>query len=151
VTAYFFDTSGLLKRYVVEPGTNWVVSVTNPQSGHDIFIAQITPVEIVSGISCLKRENVISANDAQTAQKLIERHIRRQYKEIIFTNHIVQTAKQLLNTYPLRAYDAVQLASALEANTRLTRAGLQPLIFVSADKRLLSAATGEGLQSHDPT
>ena len=150
MSAYYFDTSGLLKRYVVESGTTWVLGITNPQNAHDIFISQITSVEIISGISRLKRDNVISAADAQTAETLIERHVRRQYKVISFTSHIAQTAKRLLKTHPLRAFDAIQLASALEANARLMNAGLQPLIFVSADKRLLAAATPEGLQTHYP-
>jgi hypothetical protein len=52
--------------------------------------------------------------------------------------------------HPLRTYDAVQLASALESTTRLVAAGLLPLRFVSADARLLVAAATEGLMTEEP-
>ena len=56
----------------------------------------------------------------------------------------------MLTTHTLRAYDAVQLASALVANRQIIQAGLPSPIFVSADKRLLNAAQVEGLQIDDP-
>jgi predicted nucleic acid-binding protein len=55
-----------------------------------------------------------------------------------------------LERHPLRAYDALQLASALESDTRLVGAGLAPLVFVTADTRLLAAASAEGLAIEDP-
>jgi len=39
VSTYFFDTSALIKRYVVEQGTDWVRSIVAPQAGHTILIA----------------------------------------------------------------------------------------------------------------
>jgi uncharacterized protein len=56
----------------------------------------------------------------------------------------------LLDMHPLRAYDAIQLASALAANTKLSVAGLPASIFVSADVQLLSVAIAEGLTVDDP-
>ncbi len=50
----------------------------------------------------------------------------------------------------LRAYAAIQLASALESNDRLLADALPPLTFVSADQRLLTAASAEGLATEDP-
>ena len=66
------------------------------------------------------------------------------------TPQVVRRAEDLLAVHPLRTYDAVQLASALESNTRLVTAGLSPVIFVSADARLLVAAVAEGLMTEDP-
>jgi len=50
----------------------------------------------------------------------------------------------------LRAYDAVQLASALRANRALQAARLPSLLFLSADDRLITAATHEGLATDNP-
>jgi len=50
----------------------------------------------------------------------------------------------------LRAYDAVQLASALIANQALTLRQLPPLTFVSADDRLIKVAMAEGLATENP-
>jgi predicted nucleic acid-binding protein len=81
---------------------------------------------------------------------LIDRHTRREYVVIGLTPQVVRRAQDLLAAHPLRTYDAVQLASALESNIRLVIAQLAPVIFVSADARLLVAAAAEGLLTEDP-
>ena len=49
MTQYFLDSSALIKRYIVEPGTTWVRSIIQHSSGNTIIIAQTTQIEIVSG------------------------------------------------------------------------------------------------------
>jgi predicted nucleic acid-binding protein len=80
----------------------------------------------------------------------MDRHAKREYAVIALTSAVVQRAEDMLTSHPLRAYDSVQLASALEANNRLITAKLTPLIFVSADTRLLTVAISEGLTTDDP-
>lgn len=77
MTSYYFDTSVLLKRYIIEAGRDWVIEVLDPINRNHVFIAQITPVEIISGISRLKSEGSISADDAHEARLLLKRHIHR--------------------------------------------------------------------------
>jgi len=50
----------------------------------------------------------------------------------------------------LRAYDAVQLAAALEVKRIYQTGGLGPVILVSADQELNAAAVAEGLLVDDP-
>lgn len=150
MTQYFLDSSALIKRYIVEPGTTWVRSLSNRSSGNTVIIAQITQIEIVSGASRRVREGTLTTRTARAVRLLIDRHARREYVVIGLTPQVVQRAEDLLAGHPLRTYDAVQLASALESNTRLVVAGLSPLIFVSADARLLVAAATEGLMTEDP-
>ncbi len=73
-----------------------------------------------------------------------------EYSVIELSEPIIQRSEDLLLAYPLRAYDAVQLASALDNAARLTAAGLASPLFVSADRRLLAAAEAEGLATDDP-
>jgi predicted nucleic acid-binding protein len=63
---------------------------------------------------------------------------------------VIATARQLLDRHPLRAYDAVQLASALISNQALASAGLAPPVFLSSDDRLLNVANAEGLNTDNP-
>jgi hypothetical protein len=63
---------------------------------------------------------------------------------------VCDTARDLLFRHTLRAYDSVQLASALAATHALRQAGLPGLTFLSADARLLDAAATEGLPIDDP-
>jgi uncharacterized protein len=150
VSSYFLDTSVLLKRYVVESGTAWIQNILLSSAGHAIIIAQIAPIEIISAVSRQKREGIISERTAHVIRLLVNRHAVREYEVVLFTDDIGQSAQNLLETHPLRAYDAVQLASALAANKILLEQRLAPLIFVCADNRLIQAAIKEGLQTHNP-
>jgi predicted nucleic acid-binding protein len=150
MTHYFLDSSALVKRYIVEVGTSWIRSVTLPSVGNSIIIAHITQVEVVSGAMRRKREGTITARTARATRILVDRHASRVYRVIGLTGQIVQHAEDLLEAHSLRAYDSIQLASALASNTRLIAAGLSPLMFISADSRLLSAAAAEGLVTDDP-
>lgn len=147
---YFLDSSALLKRYTAEQGTAWIRALVAPRSGNVLFIAEITPVEIISGIQRRQRAAQLSVVRAQNTRRLLDRHASREYKIVALNDAIVTRAKDLVTVHPLRAYDAVQLASALESNALLLAAGSLPLTFVSADVRLLTAAADEGLATDDP-
>lgn len=82
---------------------------------------------------------------------LVDRHFEREYWVLKLSDQIVRRAEDLLSVYPLRAYDAVQLATALEASALMIASRLPSLVFVSADQRLLSAAKGERLLVLDLT
>ena len=150
MTQSFLDSSGLIKRDVVEPGTPWVRAMTSRSSSNTVMIAHMTQIEIVSGASRRAREGTLTTRTARAVRLLIDRHARREYMVIGLTPQVVRRAEDLLAVHPLRAYDSVQLASALESNTRLVAAGLSPVLFVSADVRLLTVATAEGLMTEDP-
>jgi hypothetical protein len=63
---------------------------------------------------------------------------------------VIALARSLLERHPLRAYDVVQLASALIANQALQSAPLPLLVFLSADDRLNIIAAAEGLNVDNP-
>ncbi len=48
---YFMDSSCLVKRYVNEIGSGWVLSITNPVAGNEIYIVRIIGVEVISAVS----------------------------------------------------------------------------------------------------
>jgi predicted nucleic acid-binding protein len=150
VSYYFLDSSALIKRYILENGTRWVRSFTTSTIGNTIIVSPVTQVEVISGISRRKREGTITPRTAHAIRLLIDRHIQREYTVIELTSIISRRAEDLLEKHPLRAYDAIQLASALEGNDQLNRVRLTPLIFVSADTRLLSVAAAETLAVDDP-
>lgn len=50
MAAYLFDSSAVVKRYVRETGTVWVLSITAPTAGHFIYVAHITGAEVVSAL-----------------------------------------------------------------------------------------------------
>ena len=51
MAGYFFDTSGLVKRYVAETGTAWVNSLLHPTARIALYLSRITGVELVAAIT----------------------------------------------------------------------------------------------------
>ena len=68
------------------------------------------------------------------------------------TGQILEAAVSNARNHSLRAYDAVQLASALAVRTALlvTQGNLPDFTLVSADNALNDAARVEGLRVEDP-
>jgi predicted nucleic acid-binding protein len=147
---YFFDSSALIKRYIPETGTAWVQAIAAPRGGNTVVIAQITQIEIVSGAMRRVRNGEISSRTARTLRLRVGRDASREYMVIHLGQYVIEQAQNLLESHILRAYDSVQLASALEANQQLLAAGLPLLVFVSADRQLLTAAAAEGFTTDDP-
>ncbi len=150
MTTYYFDTSALSKRYVRETGTAWIRTLVAPDAAHTLLTARITMVEVYSALARRKREGSVPPADCDVAAQALTAHSASDYDFIELELPIVRLARELLDRHPLRAYDAVQLASALVANRALLAAQLAPLIFLSADDRLNAAARAEGLPVDNP-
>lgn len=127
MTAYFFDTSALVKRYVPEKGTRWIRSISARHANNDLIVAQIASVEVISAVSAQKRAHVFPVSAAQALRHLLDYHTRTQYIVLDLSQVIVSRAKDLLENHPLRAYDSVQLATAVEANNAIINRGLPRL------------------------
>lgn len=149
MTSLYFDTSALAKRYMPEPGTNWVRKQTARSAVNDIIIAQITPVELYSALARQYHDAQIDLARLQAFRRLFMHHLQHQYLVLTLSNTIITRALTLHETYRLRAYDSLQLASALELRVRLAETQ-QTLTFVAADTRLLDAAATAGLSTDNP-
>jgi len=156
VAVYFFDTSALVKRHVLEVGSSWVESITDPAARHTIFIARITGVEMIAAITKRVRKGEIMKPDGDQAILNFQDDFARQYNLIEVTDQIISQAMTLTEKYPLRGYDAVQLSAAIEVHKQSIASGMPvaggpAMIFVSADQGLNRATSAEGLAVEDPT
>jgi uncharacterized protein len=150
VAAYFLDSSALLKRYLSEIGTTWVQSLTAKASGNILLISRITSVEILSAIARRQREGSLTSEQTQTLQTIFQQHFTDQYELVELTPTLTTLAGELCARQSLRAYDAVQLASALTILPIIAQSPENFLTFLSADDRLLRAAQLEHLQADNP-
>jgi predicted nucleic acid-binding protein len=150
----FFDTSALVKRYLLEIGSAWVVEQCRPNSGNTVFISQATLVEAVATFCRKAREQNISQRISEVERdRLIawfRQHTRKQYNIIRVTSSTYTYAGDLCRLHKLRAYDALQLACALTVRNKLSELGLEGPIFITADLELLSIAYTEGLPTKNP-
>lgn len=149
MNSYFFDSSGLVKRYNKETGTSFVLQIYRPSSQNTIYIAQISQVEVTSALA--RRLN--QPNSRQHYQKAIrrfERDVENRFSVFKTSEEIITLAVQLAKNYRLRGYDAVQLATALKLENELVSLGLSSSIFISADNDLNTAAEAENLTVENP-
>jgi predicted nucleic acid-binding protein len=148
--AYYFDTSALAKRYIVEVGSAWVQALVAGQSGQMIYTSVLTQPELVSALRRRVREGLLEAPEAeQLAQQVLE-HMTRSYALAAITPFVITQACVLLHRYPLRAYDALHVACALAVREAIAPRQLAELVFVAADAALLTAAAAAGFPVANP-
>jgi predicted nucleic acid-binding protein len=149
VAAYYLDSSAVVKRYVRELGSTWVRSLMARAAGHNLILARITGVEVVAAL--IRHSPPLPPPDLARALARFQRHFQNRFQLIPINRNLIAQAMLLAVRHRLRGYDAVQLASALEARARQAARGQPAPVFVSADANLNAAATTESLAVDDPT
>jgi uncharacterized protein len=150
VAVYFCDSSAIVKCYVQERGSAWMVALLDVTAGHHLYVARITGVEVIAAIRRRASRGDIAAPDMAAALAQCRQDFAGLYHSIEITPALVAGAMTLAETHVLRGYDAVQLAAAVEVNARGITLGLPVLTRVSADGELNVAAMAEGLTVEDP-
>lgn len=150
MTTYYVDTSALVKRYVDETGSGWLCTVLGAQPAPSIIIVHLALVEMTSALMRRLREGALTPAEVAQLQNAFRSDCLDEYEIALAVGNIIDQANRLLEAYPLRAYDAVHLATAVVANQRLVSSNLAPLIFLSSDDRLNEAASAEGLAIDNP-
>jgi predicted nucleic acid-binding protein len=150
VATYYLDTSALVKRYVREQGTTWVVSLAARRSGHDLFTVRLTGPELIAALTRKARLGGISVVEAERRARAFRRHWQRRYLIVEVTALIADRAMDVAAVHGLRGYDAVHLAAALIVEDARRAAGLPTLTFVSADDDQCQVARAEGLAVENP-
>ncbi len=146
----FFDSNGLVKRYIAETGSGWVQALNAPAAGHVRAIAQITGPEMIAAVTRRLRRGDTTPADAMTAMTEIEADFAGDYFPLEISLGRVQEAMALAQVHELRGYDAVQLAVALFLRLQCRVLGQPDPILITADAELAAAAVREGLPVDDP-
>src|SRR4051794_20941517 len=113
---YYFDTSALVKYYVTEPGSTWVrqlieeLNSETSRPSHIILVAEITRVEVAAGLAVIERIGRIGRTARKREYGRFISHLAHRYAIIPLSTDDFEKAADLTQQYPLKAYDAVQLA-----------------------------------------
>jgi uncharacterized protein len=136
VTRYF-DASALVKRYVRETGSN---TVRRLLASGVAASSRLSEVEISSGIARRTREGTLTVRQRDRMLSALLRDIPA-LAVVELVPEVTAEARALLRRHPLRAGDAIQLASCLYLQRQLA----ESVPFVAFDGRLLDAARAENL------
>jgi predicted nucleic acid-binding protein len=127
----YFDTSALIKRYVDESGRREVLTVLRES---ECVVSAVLPLEVRSA---LRRRVTEKTLDAKRVPAILKRLAAdRAYWTIIeVSREVLASAEALSDAHPLRALDAIHVASA---KLFVDRTATQAVTFVSADARQTS-------------
>ena len=132
----FWDASALIPLLIDEATTQAMWQLSSAE--RYLLISFITPIEITSALTRRVRTHELTAAQMDFANKRLP-ELQRFWLMIDDLPAISRIALELLRTHPLRAGDAIQLASAITASGDRTT-----IPFVTLDKRLAVAAAAEG-------
>ena len=91
-TAYFVDSSALVKRYVVETGTAWVRGITRHNPSTIIYIAHITAVEVTCAVARRRKGKTLTPPRASSILRRFHQHLAGRYTVIEVTPDLVDAA-----------------------------------------------------------
>ncbi len=147
MAAYFLDASALVKAYVQEPGSGWVRQILR-RGANVTFVSPLSGAEVLAAIARKQRLGELDLAARDRIGAAFRRDYRGRFVHTSLRGMVIEKAMTLVFDHPLRAYDAVQLASALLLPRAPAR--LRPLLFVSADSALLRVARQMGLSTENP-
>jgi len=139
VEAAFWDTSALVPLCIRHQPTPFLQQLVRQYS---LVVWWATSVEAQSAFARDLRTGTLTAEEHGQAQQRLER-LRRRWREVQPSESLRILAEELLQRYPLRAADALQLAAAY--TWTLNRPFRRRLI--SGDRQLLAAAQAMGFRT----
>ena len=142
----YLDTSALIKLYIEEEGTAQVVGLLEDSGDLQAIILDVTLIESRSAVRRREREGDILGADADRILQRIEADASSSFLVQPSTSAVMEEAARLIDWYPLKTYDALQLAGCLVVRNRVSGS----LTFVCADIQLCKAAGNEGLATLNP-
>ena len=138
----YLDTSALIKRFVEETGSAEVEKLILEQA--PASTATLAYVEVYSGLSRKRRDDELTGSQFDEIRAQFEDDWP-SYVRVHLRDDVLHLARDLVRRHPLRALDAVHVASALQLQSLLDA----QVTFVAADRRVLDAARAEGMDIID--
>ena len=148
---FWLDANAIVKQYITETGTPLINYLFTRVSLNRIFCLFDSMDEARFAIVRKRNEQLITIADFNQAIQRFEVEFiyRAEVEKVTATENQKIAARQLIETYSINSTDAYILQCALDKSDKLRIAG-DDLIFISSDKRLLTAARMERLLTFDP-
>jgi predicted nucleic acid-binding protein len=139
----YFDSSALVKNYVLEDGSSMVAKLLLENSNN--ATSKVTYAEMLSALVRRTRSGDLSL---QKMREVI-RKFEGDWNTLLIVdlhNDLLPVIKRVIEKHQLRAADSIHLASAIWLKTSLK----EDIVFASSDLNLLKGARAERLSSLNP-
>ena len=130
----FSDSSALAKRYIADEKSAALDELLHKSDS--VGVSVLCLPEIVSALCRRRREKFLTKSEYKAARSALEVDLA-DATVIAMIDEVLVGSVSLLESYPLRASDAIQISSALAWRADL---------FVTADTRQCAAAKAAGLK-----
>lgn len=144
----YLDTSALVKLYVQEAGTEFMLKLAHPDSNNQLAILSLTRLEFRAAV---RRRAKLGDFEPLIVDALLlsfSQHFATVFQVQPVNDVVIEEASGVIDRHTIRAYDAIQLAGCLAL--RATIRGETDVHFVCADQQLLEAARAEGVATIEP-
>lgn len=140
----YFDTSALLKKYVVEEGSSAVRSLFENRE----MITSTSSITCVEGCHVICRKGAEERIPRKILQKLLREFLRdmAEIKIINYSPLVIKMAQKIIKAHVVKTLDAIHIASALI----LKRSGDLKINFVSSDDQQTKIAAHYKLHIVNP-
>jgi uncharacterized protein len=129
----FADSSALAKRYIADEKSDDLDNLV--QRATNLAVSVLCHLEIVSALCRRRRERMLKPSEYAAAKDALESDLA-DASIIQLIDEVLLRSVQLLESNPLRASDAIHIASAVVWHAD---------VFVSSDARQCAAAKASGL------
>ena len=136
----YLDASALVKRYIVEGGSQETIALT---ADSDVTATSIVSrAEVAAAFAKAARMGLVEDDVARNAQRRFAGDWP-DLARVSVTEAVVERAERLTWEHGLRGYDAVQLASALTWQESVG----EEIVLATFDRLLWEAARRSGLKA----
>ena len=135
----FWDTSAIIPLWIAEQGSTRAKAWY--RNDPEVIVWTLTRVEIFSALARRRREAPAAASRLLTVRRDFIR-TWEQWSEVTAIEIVRRHAERIVESYPLRAADAMQIGAAIVA-AEDDPTGFE---FVSFDENLARAAEHEGFR-----
>lgn len=149
MSLFYFDTSGILKRYKTEKGSDFLDELFEQRKVGETFVSSLlTAVEVFSVASRMLKGRILTQRefDALTSRFLAD--FTSQFQVGAVDNSLVVSSMAIAADYSLRTADAMHFAAI--RRTKATAAGTEPVLVVTSDREMIEACLVEGTEVLNP-
>lgn len=149
--AYYLDASAAVKGYVSERGSDRILDLLDVGSHHELYLSRVGVVDTAAAIFRRVVTGETELEEAVFAVDRLKSDTRGTYVIIEVVPETFDRAVEIAEKHRLRAYDCLQLATALMIHEQRSALRMELLTLVSADGELNAAAEDEGLLVENPS